>query len=188
MYKEASESKSYYDNGNLAMHHTYHARKTAEDPVIDELRKYYGSGSLHEHAFFYNDQYHGIRTIYNPDGQVHARETYIYGHKVERKTYYPQSGNIQSVSHYQYGWFASGIYKNWDENGSLLYYLYYIPNVNTGKPEVVVRLTLEITMSLLYFKNRLRKRVIPRLRKLYLDNYILSDLGDIIMLYYIKSS
>jgi hypothetical protein len=49
----------------------------------------------------------------------------------------------------------------------------------------ITPISVNVIISLLHFKNRLRKRARQKIQKQYLDKVIIGDLGNIIMMYYV---
>jgi hypothetical protein len=77
-----------------------------------------------------------------------------------------------------------GLRTTWNEDRELYERKYYFNRDGDPDDDTGTDITFNNLMALLYAKDRLRKRYKRKLRIRYLDSAVLTDLGNIVMLYY----
>ena len=149
-----------------------------------KLKAYYPDGVLKQSTSYNNaSQLDGEFIYWGRDGNMRESFNFKRGF-MEGVSYdwYPGS-RPKCISHWS-GSRKNGTCKEWHmgytQSDHLYEYSYYIDS------RKVSLITIEQIMSFLYLKHRLRKLIQYKLRTCLLDRHIISDLGNIIMLYYWK--
>jgi antitoxin component YwqK of YwqJK toxin-antitoxin module len=161
--------EAWHSNGN-PWTHCYYGN---QDELHGEYKSWYMNGNLKCHEYHRD----GIRYgSYKQYGENSKLPTYV--------AYRSDDGRLQGVSK---GWSWNLDFPDYLRDmgvsltkEGLVTYNYWYDN------QSIAKLTLEIVMSLLYFKHRLRLSIKCKIRGQYLDNYIIPDLGNIVLLFYFK--
>ena len=192
MYKGklCGEYKTWDGRGRLLRDSYYN------DGEVDDLHNHqwdydWGYSSIVKTKWSYHKQNRNEARIYDKTTDVLLEYAEYHAYSLDgvfKRWYYNENPRV--VTHYRKG-IVDGVYKEWDHTGKLVYYKYYMYAQNiidwSHDQNGVANMTLKVVMSLLYFKHRLRKLVKSQIRKRYLDDRLIHDLGNIVMMYYIKT-
>jgi hypothetical protein len=203
------ERKTWFAGGQLGQRSFYHA---FSGYLVGEYKRWYITGQIQEECFYKNMKVCGDDKIYWPNGQlmVHTflhpdngtliwrKEWNEIGQLIDHTVYYPAYRDC--ITWYENGnpkshmlWVnevdvdrAVGCYKLWNSDGSLDDFGMERYNPGYVHEWSAYPLTVRIVMSLLYARHRLRKLVKSKMRKCYLDESIIADLGNIVLMYMFK--
>jgi hypothetical protein len=144
--------------------------------------EYLGTNRIGEYVMLKHDHNikNGETTWITAGGWIHShsytRNGLLDGRSIE---YYDRVNTPKKRCYWCKGKF-SGELIDWNRDGTVLRHHYYIDN------RIVADLTVRIVMSLLSFKHRLQMRFKSYIIQRFLDSSLISDLGNIVMLYYFK--
>jgi antitoxin component YwqK of YwqJK toxin-antitoxin module len=170
---KSGESKIWYSTGQIQEQVMYWNEK-----LNGECVKYNEAGTLIHWEIYYDGKHAGETQRWDDNGQLIEHIFYPEPTRGERLSW-RANGQIKEHIHFINEGDGHGIYKQWDENIRLQKYSLY------RNGEKVADLTVRIAMSIMYLKHYWRKRTKRRIRRI-LDEYLIDDLGDIVMMYYYK--